>query len=243
MPCLLESFIHSIFASAELYRLACERPAGCMEQARQLLANRADPNKFVRGGNTALFAAAGADPVAPASTGGSNEARCMLELLLSSRADPNTVNAQGATVLETAGLTRELSALLRSYGALPFKDVADVHERRVNGALSAIVGQGFATEAAAFGGSGGGGSGTKLLSPALRSVEEASALLKQYPTATCHISALATKIDRLKRRAKVIARALQAAGCTNLLEAHTVDRGPILSLALYFPRSSALEVD
>eukprot|EP00913_Durusdinium_trenchii_P034169 g31978.t1 len=46
----LNEFVHSAFASAELYRLACERPEGCVERAKELLSLGADPNSFVREG-------------------------------------------------------------------------------------------------------------------------------------------------------------------------------------------------
>lgn len=40
-------FVHSAFASAELYRLACERPEGCVERARELLKMGAEPLRAI----------------------------------------------------------------------------------------------------------------------------------------------------------------------------------------------------
>jgi len=58
----LNLFIHRTFASAELYRLACERPAN-LEGIRRLLELQGDPTRFIRNGNTAIHAAVGADPL------------------------------------------------------------------------------------------------------------------------------------------------------------------------------------
>jgi len=147
----LNAFIHGIFASAELYRLACERPTGCVEQARRLLQLRGDPNKFVRAGNTALFAAVGADPAVPNNLGSIGDGISLLELLLDSRADPNIVNSKGLTVIDCAHhLSRDAVDLLHRYRAKPIEEVAAVHEELINQELEKVLNKGFASESLAF---------------------------------------------------------------------------------------------
>jgi len=235
----LNSFVHAIFASAELYRLACERPEGSVEAMERLLKLQADPNKFVRRGNTALFAVIGADPLVkkPAA---SKDLLPMLELLIKSKADPNCANSQLATVLDCAGdLAEPAQALLRAHGAKSFDEVSPVLEQKVNKALEEIVSKGFASEKSSFGGSGGGGDGAKLMRIAEQCLEKAAVTLNIYPTASCHIQTLLTKQDKFRRRGGAVESALKSAGCRNTIDLQSVNNGPLVRLTISFPMAKA----
>mmetsp|Transcript_64935 Transcript_64935/g.155106 ORF Transcript_64935/g.155106 Transcript_64935/m.155106 type:complete len:1037 (+) Transcript_64935:109-3219(+) len=233
----LNTFVHSIFASAELYRLAAEKPDGCLESMERLLNLRADPNKYVRGGNTTLFAVVGADPVARAAGVETEDevVESMLKLLLQARADPNSVNEKVQTVFDCSdSLAQPSKALLLAHGAKPFEDVAELHEESVNASLEEILLRGFPSEGEAFGGSGGGGDAAKLLGNADRCFEEAATLVKRYPSATCWLETLATRQDRLRRRPAALKKVLEQYGCTNEINAAAIDRGSLVSLRLTF---------
>jgi len=242
----LNIFVHSIFASAELYRVAAEKPDGCLESMERLLKLHADPNKHVRAGNTTLFAVVGADPVARAAGVSADEdiVESMLTLLLGARADPNSVNEEVKTVLDFSDtLAQPCKDLLLSSGAKPFIEVADVHESFINASLEEMLTRGFPSEGESFGGSGGGGDPTKLLGSADRYFEEAAMLVKRYPTAVCWLETLATRQDRLRRRPAALKKLLEQYGCHNTIHASTVDRGPLVSVRLAFVQAgdSALE--
>jgi len=82
----------------------------------------------------------------------------MLRLLLSARANPNAVNSQLTTVLDSAvRLSQAQKDLLQSHGARGFREIAESVEQNVNASLQLRVHRGFGTDAQAFGGSGGGG--------------------------------------------------------------------------------------
>eukprot|EP00928_Gymnodinium_smaydae_P079713 TRINITY_DN63572_c0_g1_i1.p1 TRINITY_DN63572_c0_g1~~TRINITY_DN63572_c0_g1_i1.p1 ORF type:complete len:655 (+),score=97.21 TRINITY_DN63572_c0_g1_i1:188-1966(+) len=235
----LNTFIHSVFASAELYRVACERPPTCLEDMARLLQMRADPNKFIRHGNTALFATIGADPVA--STPAPPEMlQPMLELLLRSRADPNFVNSNSSTVLDYAGaLSDDTQRLLRVRGALPYSEAKLPAQQQANDVLEQILAKGFAKEGEAFGGSGGGGSGAKVMRVAEQCLHEAAAVLKRYPKASCSITTRATKQDRLKKRGGALKQLLESAGCTNSISLHSESHGPLVRITLVFGEDGA----
>eukprot|EP00927_Polykrikos_kofoidii_P034214 TRINITY_DN29049_c0_g1_i2.p1 TRINITY_DN29049_c0_g1~~TRINITY_DN29049_c0_g1_i2.p1 ORF type:complete len:888 (-),score=108.73 TRINITY_DN29049_c0_g1_i2:50-2713(-) len=231
---MLNLFIRSIFASAELYRLASERPNHCLESMARLLEMRADPNKFVRDGNTALFAAVGVDPKNP-TPAGDDILRPMLELLLKAQADPNCVNSQALTPLDCArALPGETQDLLRKHGAQYFTEVASVHENNVNAQIYRIMRSGFTSESDAFGGSGGGGTGAKLLRGAEQALQGVAAVLKRFPTARCTIEVLATRMDRLRKRGSSVEASLRSAGCTNQMFVQSVNRGALVCIKVRF---------
>ncbi|CAE8690688.1 unnamed protein product [Polarella glacialis] len=243
----LNDFVHAAFASAELYRLVCERPADCVEKARRLLArcrDSLDPNSFVRQGNTALFALVGADPSHP-SAAEPALLQEMLALLIDSKADVNHVNSNLQTALDCVCSSSSSSSaggaesFLLSHGALPFAEAAVLAERSFNARLEEVLARGGfgapvlggpVKAGQAFGGSGGGGSGAKLLGRAEQSLREAAASLKLYPSVLCTISTPAGAQDRLAQRGKVVLAALQAAGCRNPFELQTA--------GTYHPRGS-----
>ncbi|CAE6929336.1 HERC1, partial [Symbiodinium sp. CCMP2456] len=230
----LNRFVHSAFASAELYRLACDRPEGCVERARELLELGADPNCFVREGNTAILALVGADPTQP------NPAdlpllQRMLSLLVASGARINHVNSHMQTALDhvqqAAGDSAALTEYLKQHGALSFEDSAPAAEELWNERVREVLfrgGFGAPTDAPsgagaklppqAFGGSGGGGSGAKLLGRAEQSLREAAAFLKIYPESTCYIETPSGAHDKHNLRGKVVQTTLQGAGATNPFE-------------------------
>lgn len=239
----LNTFVHMVFASAELYRVASERPAGALETIASLLQMRADVNSFVRKGNTALFAAAGADPAAPAVAGADAVGqRELVEMLLKARADVNHANAEMMTVLDCASdLPEDARGLLLEHGAKSFVDAAPELERSANAHLSQILLSGFASERQAF---VGGDAGTKLGVAAQRSLQVAATkILKLYHWAPCRISVQvgsgkhqATLADA---RAESVRFALESAGCKNRFTITSETQSSLLrlSLSLAPPRS------
>lgn len=234
----LNEAIHRIFASAELYRLACARPDGCVEAMDRLLKMQADPNNFVRNGNTALFALVGADPMSRERTA-TESLEPMLALLLGARADPNSVNSQMLTVLDTAGaLPSTERSLLRAHGARAHREVVSGLEKSTNSELHKVVLKGFSMERGAFGGTGGGGSGAKLLQRAEQCMLEVATMLKRYPSVPCHIITRVTKQDRFLARGRALKSALESAGCSNPIDLHSVDHGPLVRVTLSFTSDS-----
>eukprot|EP00929_Paragymnodinium_shiwhaense_P094114 TRINITY_DN54555_c0_g1_i2.p1 TRINITY_DN54555_c0_g1~~TRINITY_DN54555_c0_g1_i2.p1 ORF type:complete len:964 (-),score=214.96 TRINITY_DN54555_c0_g1_i2:44-2935(-) len=233
----LNSFIHSIFASAELYRLACERPEGCLEAAQHLLQLRCDPNKFTRKGNTPLFAVVGADPQA-AEAAQDTVLIPFMKLLLGANSDPNRLNSDNKTVLDACGdsVTEVAKKLLEESGAKTFEEIAPAREKELNVMLADMARTVFASfkECHCFGGSGGGGDGSKLLAPIEGFVFKVAAVLKQYPKANCAIGTLLTKLDKFGRRGPSIQRALEADGCQNQFDAYHVQRGPLVTITVSF---------
>lgn len=231
----LNSFVHEVFASAELYRIASEQPDSCVEVAKDLLQLRANINSFVRQGQTALFAAAGADP-AGGLAGNHNPAsqRELLDLLLCARADVNHASADMKTVLDCAtGLSEASLGLLVQHGAKSFVDVAPDLERTANQRLTQILATGFASEQQAF---IGGDAGTNLGAAAERSVQASASILKLYHWAPCRIG-MQTSLGRHQvhlapERSKSVLQALESAGCKNTFHVHFGAQVPLLTLSL-----------
>ncbi|CAJ1354669.1 unnamed protein product, partial [Effrenium voratum] len=239
----LNVFVHSAFASAELYRLACERPAGCVERARELLAMGADPNSFVREGNTAILALVGADPTQP-TPADLPLLQEMVSLLVASGARLNHVNSHMQTALDHIIATDEASpaaVFLRSQGAVSFEESASAAEELWNSRIKAVLRRGgfgaptdedrsHSKPTQAFGGAGGGGSGAKLLGRAEQSLREVASLTKIYPASVCSIETPSGPHDKLGLRGKAVLAALKAAGAPNPFELRC--SGP------YHPRGS-----
>eukprot|EP00928_Gymnodinium_smaydae_P030361 TRINITY_DN22609_c0_g1_i1.p1 TRINITY_DN22609_c0_g1~~TRINITY_DN22609_c0_g1_i1.p1 ORF type:complete len:821 (+),score=99.82 TRINITY_DN22609_c0_g1_i1:82-2544(+) len=248
----LNRFVHCVFASAELYRLACERPADLAGIAR-LLELRANPTRYVRGGNTAIHAAVGADPLT--SSGLSNAAE-LLELLLSAKSDPNVVNSQLCTALDYASkLPQEkravLCPVLEHYGAKPFEEVAPQLESNLNTLLESALASGFDSEGRAFGGRTVNETDARLMWPAKQALQVAATNLCLFPHASCRISVQAIYTNnmssvevaksqrRAEKRAQVILKALEAAGCLNPFEVQTSSQSASLTLTVRLTRSNA----
>jgi len=229
----MNDFVHMVFASAELYRVASEQPAECVESAAALLELRADVNSFVRQGNTPLFAAAGADP-AKCKIADTAAQRDLVELLLTARADVNHANADMKTVLDCAtDLSEDARGLLLEHGAKTFQDAAPDLERSANAKLSHILVTGFSSEKQAF---VGGDAGTKLGAVAQRSLQVAAAILKLYHWAPCRIG-MQTATGRYQatlagERAQNVRLTLESAGCTNSFEILCGAQKALLSLSV-----------
>lgn len=238
----LNDFVHGIFASAELYRQACERPAGCVERIKQLLDSRADPNKFVRQGNSALFAVVGADEAAPALAP-LDLTSTLLRMLLAARADPNVINAGNTTVLDCVvlkgGIDESVQAALRGAGARRFVEIAPILQRQLTEAISSVTEHGFSSDGKAFGGGGGGGSGAKLMPQAEHCLFQVSTFFQRFPLATGVIHVLDTKADRLKKRGASVVAALQNMGCSNNFVVRYVSRGPTVSISFSLLEAAA----
>lgn len=232
----LNSFVHNVFASAELYRVASEQPDSCVEAAAALLELRADVNSFVRQGQTALFAAAGADPASQQALPAVNEAaqRDLLDLLLAARADVNHASADKKTVLDYAvSLSEDARGLLIKHGAKTFADAAPQIEWTANAQLAQILSHGFASEVQAF---IGGDAGTKLGPIAQRSLQASASVLKLYLWAPCRIG-MQTSLSRHQaslatERAQSVCLALESAGCTNTFHVHCGTQVCLLTLAV-----------
>lgn len=230
----LNTFVHTVFASAELYRLSSEQPPGCVEEAKTLLRLQADVNSFVRDGNTALFAAAGVDPAVRAPTDRTLQ-RGLMEMLLTARADANRANKKMKTVLDCcSSLSEDAQRLLKRYGAQTFSDAAENLEKNANTQLSQILAPGFGTEKWAF---MGGDAGTKLGPAAHRTIQAATgAVLKLYQSAPCRIciqtSATRYQAQLAGQRAESVRLALESAGCANALSVHTGSQDTLLILSV-----------
>lgn len=229
----LNAFVHNIFASAELYRVASEQPEGSVEAASKLLQLRADVNSFVRQGNTPLFAAAGADPASPAATDADAQLH-LIELLVTARADVNRANADVKTVLDcSCGLSEDARRLLLQHGAKTFADAAPDLEHRANAQLTQILASGFCSEQQAF---VGGDAGTKLSGAAQRSLQvAATAVLKLYHWAPCRIiiqTGRRHQAQLASERATNVTLALESAGATNHFDNQYMNQRPVLSLNL-----------
>merc|ERR1712129_175294 len=201
---------------------------------------QADVNKFVRRGNTALFAATGGDPEANLDVD-KTARKEVLELMLSAKANPNHINSQMKTVLDLAHDIETRKVLLR-HGAKAFVDVVQEREREVNEQLSRMLVASWTSGCQNFGGRGGGGFGNTLLPSAHQSLSAAAAILKLYPLAPCTITLRLDK-HRDKVHAKVEAQArftsvraaLVLAGVQNEfmpLELDMRDLGPMLRLTM-----------
>ena len=243
----LNEFVHTAFASAELYRLACDRPEGCVERARELLALGADPNSFIREGNTAILALVGADPTQPKPADVALLQEMSL-LLIENGARINHVNSHMQTALDHLNSAdvdfTELTDFMKKHGARTFADSAAEAEDLWNESIKAVLekgGFGAPTDKSgkpptqAFGGSGGGGTGAKLLGKAEQSLGEAAAYLKVYPQAFCTIGTPSGPHDKHNLRGKAVLAALKAAGAPNpfelrcLLEISTYQHQVLLS--------------
>lgn len=233
----LNGFVHNVFASAELYRVASERRESCLQAAQALLQLRADVNSFVRQGQTALFAAAGADPgSAPESTskGGTAQQRDLVELLLTARADVNHASADMKTVLDcSADLSDDARGLLIKHGAKTFIDAAPELERAANVRLAQILASGFATEQQAF---VGGDAGTRLSAVAQRSLQETASILKLYHWAPCRIGMQTNhgmrQANLAIERAQNVKVALESAGCKNAIHVQCGPQAWLLTLVV-----------
>jgi len=229
----LNHFVHSVFASAELYRLALEQPKNCLEEVRALLHHHADVNSFVRNGNTPLFAAAGVDAAASLVD---ESKRCeLIRELLRARADVNHANADMMTLMDySAEVSRETCALLMQQGAKPFSEAAPTIEQDMNAKLSRLLRVGFSSEKQAF---IGGDAGTKLSPAAQRSLESAAAaVLKLYRTAPCKIclqtSAGRHQVHLAEARAMSVRATLVSAGCHNAFYLESGTQDALLSLTI-----------
>jgi len=237
----LNNFIHTVFASAELYRVASEQPEECVEAATELIQMRADVNSFVRQGNTPLFAAAGADPASAGPTD-ANRQFDLVNCLLSARADVNRANASLKTVIECSDSLGEASrSLLIQHGAKSFSDAAPDLERSANVQLALILATGFQSEAQAF---IGGDAGTKLTPAAHHSLQvAATSSLKLYHWAPCRMciqtSAKRHQGQLADQRAKSVMLALESAGCKNSFEIHFGSQRVLLSLSLSIALATA----
>lgn len=232
----LNKFVHSVFGSAELYRLASERPPNYKKEMAKLLEDRADPNLCVRNGNTPLLAAMGADKEKGNEAVQGVELTEVLELLLSGRADPNCVNSQCATALDCAvGLSDEAASLLTRHGAQKFSECAVVHQIRLNHMLELLCQKAFgAGENDVFGGSGGGGCGSILKRKPELALQQAAVLVKRYPKAQVIIGVLTSRMDKFRLRGSRVQSELKGAGCKNEMEVVMTEDGPWVSLSLKF---------
>jgi len=230
----LNNFVHSVFASAELYRLACEQPEGCVEKAAELLKLGADVNSFVREGNTALLAAAGADSTSRPGSARPRVQHEFVELLLEHGANVNHVNSNKETVHERSwALPEETRALLLEHEAKTFEEAIPDLERRLNAQMAQLLATGFSSEWQAY---EGGGAGTKLRGPAQRSLQAAaSAVLKPYPWSVCTIEVQASTRHQQKlahSRAESVVFALESAGCENSFNVHFGAQSTLLRLSV-----------
>jgi len=247
----LNLFIHRTFASAELYRLATQRPADLAGIAR-LLELRGDPTRFVRNGNTAIHAAVGADPTS-VSSDLSNSVE-LLEMLLTAGSDPNVVNSQLCTALDYASKQSEhakdaLCPILKKFGAKPFDAVAPEIESDMNALLSSIVARGFNSEGTAFGGRTLGDTDARLMWPARHALQLVATNLCLYPHGTFHISIqeacfggmsaseFAKTRAKAEQRGVVILRLLRSAGCVNPIEVTSARQETLLNVAFTFGRT------
>jgi hypothetical protein len=230
----LNEFVHTVFASAELYRVASEQPQDCMEAASKLICMRADVNSFVRQGNTPLFAAAGADPAGNAVTDAAAQ-RDLVELLLTARADVNRANSCLKTVLDCSqSLSEDARGLLLKHGAKTFVDAAPDLERNANHQLSQILAMGFSSEQQAF---VGGDAGTKLTAAAARCLQVvATSILKLYYWAPCRMmiqtGAKRHQAQLAGERARSVMLELESAGCKNNFDVSFGAQRALISLTL-----------
>jgi len=241
----LNNFVHDIFGSAELYRLASERPPNYKKDMKKLLESRANPNVCVRNGNTPLLAAMGegADPAKSMEPAKGDELSDLLGILLEGKADPNCVNADCVTALDrVAGLCDEATSLLARHGAQNFSNFAPVHQIRLNHTLECLCQRLFGIgESDIFGGSGGGGCGSVLKRKAELALQQVAGLLKRYPTATCVIGILASRMDKFRLRGTKVESELKTAGCKNEMQVIMTESGPWVSLTLQFKETARLE--
>jgi len=248
----LNGYIHGIFASAELYRLCCQRPSD-LAAVERLLELRADPTRFVRAGNTAFHAAMGADPL---DTGDVSNSLQVLQLLLTARGDPNVLNSQLCTPLDYATERPDGEAfanVLRSHGAKPFEEVAEGVESSMKLHLKQILSQGCHDEAVAFNARWASTAEVKLQWQARLPLRAAAINLSFYPTATCHITVspnirphmsgmqVNRQEQQAKQRAEAVLSFLVAAGCKHSFEIHVQRQSELLSLGLELPRPKAVE--
>jgi len=190
----MNMFVHSIFYNVELFRLCSEQPEGCMDMVQALLNLRADPNKFVRDGETALHAAVRAER--HAIIGGKRREHTprqfedrqhgVVEILLHSRADVNAANSAMKTVIECA-TTPAISHYLKNNGGKPFSEISGKIQVEANNTLQEALSKGFNHLTAAFGGGGAGGARAKLTLDARGSLFHAGGLMKRYPMIPCRI--------------------------------------------------------
>eukprot|EP00747_Dinoflagellata_sp_TGD_P172243 gnl/TRDRNA2_/TRDRNA2_208274_c0_seq1.p1 gnl/TRDRNA2_/TRDRNA2_208274_c0~~gnl/TRDRNA2_/TRDRNA2_208274_c0_seq1.p1 ORF type:complete len:359 (+),score=59.60 gnl/TRDRNA2_/TRDRNA2_208274_c0_seq1:109-1077(+) len=207
----------------------------------RLLQLQADPNNFVRHGNTAILAVIGADATAmqpAAMTVVDDQQTEMLRLLLEARADPNHVNSSMMTALDyasklSAGSRNTVSKLLEDHGALSFREVGPVLESKVNAQLATFVNTAFESHASAFGAAGGGGTGAKLLGSAAHCLQMVAAILKLYPCAPSLVEVQVAQArsgkelaeKQAEARAQAIVSVLQDAGASNIFKTRTAARG------------------
>lgn len=141
----LNTFVRQIFLSAELYRLAVERPYGCEDSLLDLLQAQANPNFMVRRANTALFAALNADPGSVPIR--DERQRRVVELLIKYKAGLNHVNCDVRTALDVVRETcPELETLIKANGGKQFKDISCEFEQGLNEQLRQLMRRAFATK-------------------------------------------------------------------------------------------------
>ena len=193
-------------------------------------------------GNTALLALVGADPTQPAPADVILFQE-MSSLLIANGARINHVNSHMRTALDHIELNssetaKELAAELKSKGAKSFEDSAKEAEELWNAAVREVLsrgGFGAPTEVEAgptgkskvtqaFGGSGGGGTGAKLLGKAEQSLREAAGFLKIYPSAKCWIETPSGPHDKHNLRGKSVLDCLKAAGAANNFECSCLEQ-------------------
>jgi hypothetical protein len=248
----LNTFIHRTFASAELYRLACQRPADLSGVGR-LLELQGDPTRFVRNGNTAIHAAVGADP-STHNDNLSNSAE-LLGMLLKAGSDPNVVNSQLCTALDYASqlpenIRAELCPILEDFGAKPFGEVASQIEKDMNKLLHDIVARGFESEGKAFGGRTLGDTDTWLKWPARHALQRVATNLCLHPRGTCCISIqegyhggmtagdIAKVRAKAEQRGDAVLRSLHSAGCPIAIKIGTARQDMLLSISFSFEEST-----
>mmetsp|Transcript_68090 Transcript_68090/g.134348 ORF Transcript_68090/g.134348 Transcript_68090/m.134348 type:complete len:881 (-) Transcript_68090:111-2753(-) len=236
----LNDFVHNIFASAELYRLASERPPNYQKDLKRLLESRANPNVSVRGGNTALLAALGA-PDATTKDSKPAEGDELTELiatLLAGGADPNSVNSDCATAVDVASsLSEEAALLLTKHGGQRFSTFAPVCQIRLNYVLEELCKRAFGDglgENDVFQGSGGGGCGSILKRKSELALTQAAALLKRYPKAKVVVGIVNSRMDKFHLRGSRVALELKRAGCKNQCQVVEMESGPWVTLSLVF---------
>jgi len=249
----LNGYVHGIFASAELYRLCCERPSD-LAAVKQMIKLGADPSRFVRAGNTAVHAAVGADPSDRGEVCNSPE---LLELLLSSGGDPNVLNSHLCTALDYAKKRPDgevFCSILRAYGAKPCEEVAAEAEEEVNSFLKKIISQGCHDEIVAFGARLALGPAdvkdVKLQTPAELALRAAATKLRLYPRAACHLTVSPNirpgmswqqekrQEQQARQRAEAVKQFLVDVGCQNSFKVRVLRQTCLLSLALKLRKSS-----